>query len=101
MPTVVDPELKDQTNNPETPTYKEPELFAAEIEMEKKSSNFGPLVMVLVLVLCRGRNHFLLRQDVPRSLDGAGRHQFDQPDFEVPGRRQDPFQHRNHRLERE
>ena len=35
MPTVVDPELKEKTNNPATPTYKEPELFAAEVEMEK------------------------------------------------------------------
>jgi hypothetical protein len=58
MPTVVDPELKEQSNNPETPTYKERELFAAEIEMEKKSSSFGPLVMILVLVLAVGGTIF-------------------------------------------
>ena len=58
MPTVVDPELKDKTTNPEAPTYKERELFAAEIEMESKSSNFGPLVMVLVLVLAVGGTIF-------------------------------------------
>jgi len=58
MPTVVDPELKDQTNNPATPSYKEPELFAAEVEMEKKSSNFGPLLMVLVLVAAVGGTIF-------------------------------------------
>ena len=58
MPTVVDPELKEQPNNPATPTYKERELFAAEIEMEKKSSNFGPLVMILVLVLAVGGTIF-------------------------------------------
>lgn len=54
MPTVVDPELKDKTDNPATPSYKEPELFAAEVEMEKKSSNFGPILMVLVLVAAVG-----------------------------------------------
>src|ERR1035441_8054309 len=58
MPTVVDPELKDQPTISETPTYKERELFAAEIEMEKKSSNFGPLVMILVLVLAVGGTIF-------------------------------------------
>jgi hypothetical protein len=58
MPTVVDPELKDQSNNSEAPKYQAPELFAAEIEMEKKSSNFGPLVMILVLVLAVGGTIF-------------------------------------------
>ena len=58
MPTVVDPELKEQTTNPATPIYKERELFAAEVEMESKSSNFGPLVMVLVLVLAVGGTIF-------------------------------------------
>lgn len=54
MPTVIDPELKDKTNNPEATTYKMPEMFAAEVEMEKKSSNFGPMLMVLMLVLVVG-----------------------------------------------
>ncbi len=58
MPTVVDPELKEKTNNPATPTYKEPELFAAEVEMERKSSNFGPMVMVFALVLVVGGTIF-------------------------------------------
>ncbi len=58
MPTVIDPELKDQTSNPVAPAYKEPELFAAEVEMEKKSSNFGPLLMVFVLVLVVGGTIF-------------------------------------------
>jgi hypothetical protein len=58
MPTVIDPETKDQTNNPEPTKYQEPELFAAEVEMEKKSSNFGPLLMVLVLVLAVGGTIF-------------------------------------------
>jgi hypothetical protein len=58
MPTVVDPELKDQATTPETPKYKVPELFAAEVEMESKSSNFGPLIMVLMLVLVVGGTIF-------------------------------------------
>ena len=58
MPTVIDPELKEQTSSPATPKYKEPELFAAEVEMEKKSSNFGPLVMIFALVLVVGGTIF-------------------------------------------
>ena len=58
MPTVVDPELKEKTTNPATPAYKEPELFAAEVAMESKSSNFGALVMVFVLVLVVGGTIF-------------------------------------------
>src|SRR5271166_2294651 len=58
MPTVVDPELKDQPNTSEAPTYKMPELFAAEVEMEKKSSNFGPLIMIAALVFVVGGTIF-------------------------------------------
>src|SRR5271165_568636 len=58
MPTVIDPGLKEQTNNPAAPAYKERELFAAEVEMEGKSSNFGPLLMILVLVLAVGGTIF-------------------------------------------
>src|SRR5271165_3224316 len=58
MPTVIDPELKEQTNNPAAPAYKERELFAAEVEMEGKSSNFGPLLMILALVLAVGGTIF-------------------------------------------
>lgn len=58
MPTVVDPELKNKTANPETPKYKEPELFAAEVEMERKSSNLGALIMVFALVLVVGGTIF-------------------------------------------
>jgi hypothetical protein len=57
MPTVVDPELKDQTT-PEAPTYKQPEMFAAEVEMEKKSSNLGPLIMIAALVFVVGGTLF-------------------------------------------
>lgn len=58
MPTVIDTEVKDQTTNTETPTYKERELFAAEVEMEKKSSNFGPLIMIAALVFVVGGTLF-------------------------------------------
>ena len=44
MPTVVDPKETNETSNP--PKYQEPELFAAEVEMEKKSSSLGPLIMI-------------------------------------------------------
>jgi hypothetical protein len=54
MPTVVEPEVqKDEKSQPITP-HVEPELFAAEIEMEKKSSNFLPLVFILGLVIVVG-----------------------------------------------
>jgi hypothetical protein len=58
MPTVVDPELKDKSIDPAAPAFKERELFAAEVEMESKSSNFGPLVMILLLVLVVGGTIF-------------------------------------------
>jgi hypothetical protein len=58
MPTVVDPELKEKTNPSSAPAIQEPELFAAEIEMERKSSNLGPLIMVLALVAVVGGTIF-------------------------------------------
>jgi hypothetical protein len=50
MPTISDPGTKDQKPQLVTPTYKEPELFAAEIEMEKKSSSVLPMLLVGALV---------------------------------------------------
>ena len=50
MPTVVDPETKAKTNPAEAPIVKERELFADEVEMERKSSELGPLIMALALV---------------------------------------------------
>jgi hypothetical protein len=41
-------------SQPVTPASAEPELFAAEIEMEKKSSNFLPLIFILGLVIVVG-----------------------------------------------
>ena len=54
MPTVMEPKVTEEAKSqPATPSA-EPELFAAEIEMEKKSSNFVPLVFILGLVLVVG-----------------------------------------------
>ncbi len=54
MPTVMEPEVqKDEKSQPVTPRV-EPELFAAEIEMENKSHNFLPLVFILGLVIVFG-----------------------------------------------
>jgi hypothetical protein len=56
MPTVVDP--KETNENPNPPKYQEPELFAAEVEMEKKSSSLGPLIMIFTLVAVVGGTIF-------------------------------------------
>ena len=58
MPTVVDPELKQNSNNSTTPQYQEPELFAAEVEMEKKSSSLGPMIMIVALLAVVGGTIF-------------------------------------------
>jgi len=55
MPTVVDPEVKNPESSPAT---REPELFAAEVEMEKKSSNFGVYIMVIALLAVVGGTVF-------------------------------------------
>ena len=54
MPTISDPETKDAKPQLVTPEVKQPELFAAEIEMEKKSSNIFPILFVSLLVLVVG-----------------------------------------------
>jgi hypothetical protein len=52
MPTVLEP--KDVKPQPVTSATKEPELFAAEIAMEEKSSSFLPLLFIAALVLVVG-----------------------------------------------
>jgi|SRR5208283_547464 len=55
MPTVIDPKVtEEESTQPVAPASKEPELFAAEIEMESKSSSFLPLLLVAGLVLVVG-----------------------------------------------
>jgi hypothetical protein len=56
MPTVVDPKETNETSNP--PKYEAPEMFSAEVEMEKKSSSLGPLIMILALVAVVGGTIF-------------------------------------------
>ena len=58
MPTVVDPEIKEKTNPAEAPIVKERELFADEVEMERKSSELGPLILVAALVAVVGGTIF-------------------------------------------
>lgn len=54
MPTVSDPGTTESKPQLVTPESKPPELFAAEIEMEKKSSNLFPILFVTLLVLVVG-----------------------------------------------
>jgi len=58
MPTVVDPETKGKTSPSTAPVVQEPELFAAEVEMEKKSSNLGVFIMVAALLAVVGGTIF-------------------------------------------
>jgi hypothetical protein len=65
MPTVKDPDTKPQPN---TPQNNEPELFAAEIEMEKKSSGFWPAFLILALVAVVGGTIYYFYRDATRML---------------------------------
>ena len=56
MPSVIDPEVNDQSKN--SPAIQGPELFAAEVEMEKKSSNIGVYIMVIALLAVVGGTIF-------------------------------------------
>ncbi len=52
MPTVIEPKTGEDAKKPlVTPVSNEPELFAAEIEMENRSSGFMPLVLIAGLIL--------------------------------------------------
>src|SRR5271166_3556617 len=55
MATVTEPKTSEE-NEPqaETPAQAGPELFAAEIEMERKNSNLFPLVFIAALVFVVG-----------------------------------------------
>ena len=54
MPTISDPETKEAKPQLVTPEVKQPELFAAEIEMEGKSLNLFPILFVSLLILVVG-----------------------------------------------
>ena len=54
MPTVMEPNVNEDAKQPAEPATKEPELFAAEVEMESKTSNFLPVALILALILVVG-----------------------------------------------
>ncbi len=54
MPTVTEPTNQATKPQLETPAPAERELFAAEIEMEGKSSNFFPLIFIAGLIIVVG-----------------------------------------------
>lgn len=50
MPTVIEPKGNEPKPQLVTPTANEPELFAAELEMESKGSNFLPVLLIFGLI---------------------------------------------------
>jgi len=59
MPTTIEPKTENESK-PQLvpPTSSEPELFAAEIEMEKKSLNVFPVILILGLIVVVGGTIF-------------------------------------------
>jgi hypothetical protein len=58
MPTTIEPKTEEPKPQLVTPTYNEPELFAAEIAMEGKSLNLFPLVLIAGLIFVVGGTIF-------------------------------------------
>ncbi len=59
MPTVIEPKTNEEAKaQPVPPVSNEPELFAAEVAMEGKSSGFIPLVLIAGLILVVGGTIF-------------------------------------------
>jgi hypothetical protein len=59
MPTVIEPKKNEDVQAKPAPTVSnEPELFAAEIEMEEKSSGIIPLLLIAGLILVVGGTLF-------------------------------------------
>lgn len=59
MPTVIEPKTDEGTQSqPVPPVSNEPELFAAEVAMEEKSSGIVPLLLIAVLILAVGGTIF-------------------------------------------
>ena len=55
MPTVLEPKVTEEPKSqPIPPPSAEPELFAAEVEMEKKSATWVPMIFILGLVIVVG-----------------------------------------------
>jgi hypothetical protein len=60
MPTVIEPKGNEPKPQLVTPPANERELFAAEIEMESKSSNFMPVLLIFGLIFVVGGTIFYL-----------------------------------------
>ena len=58
MPSVIEPKTGPETQPQNVPVAKEPELFAAEVEMESKSSGFMPLLLIAGLIVVVGGTIF-------------------------------------------
>ena len=58
MATIIEPKTEEPKPQPVTPTYNEPELFAAEIAMEGKSLNLFPLLLIAGLIFVVGGTIF-------------------------------------------
>lgn len=58
MPTVIEPKSEKEVTPQLVSPSREPELFAAEIEMEKKSLNIFPIILILGLVAVVGGTIF-------------------------------------------
>jgi hypothetical protein len=54
MPSVVDPEVKESSSPLTTPESHQPEMFAAEVAMEKQNSGIGPMMMIVALLAVVG-----------------------------------------------
>jgi hypothetical protein len=60
MPTVTETKAQEPKPQSVTPPTNEPELFAAQIEMERKSSNFLPVLLIFGLIFVVGGTIFYL-----------------------------------------
>ena len=61
MPTTIEPQTEKEARlQPVPPPSNEPELFAAEIEMEKKSLNLFPIILIAGLLVVVGGTIFYL-----------------------------------------
>jgi hypothetical protein len=72
MPTVIEPKEQATQSQPASNAVQEPELFAAEIAMESKSSSALPLLLVAGLVLVVGGAIFFFVKGANNKLTTQG-----------------------------
>ncbi len=58
MPTVIEPKVNESKPQLVVPATNEPELFAAEVEMQGRNSSFLPIVLILGLLFVVGGTIF-------------------------------------------